>query len=141
MQAGFKDLSSTHISLLKGIIRNGSTSEGIMEGFVKGDLSCFTGGYKNFNVAWARLDFMQKMAVLEFRSVCYLKDDFYYDEEMILLEQDSFISEFTLQIKKKLISEKRCAWLDENVEYDDLPDSVILKHTLEINKILKEFIV
>jgi hypothetical protein len=137
----FNNLSHAEISVLKGIIGGGgSTSECLLNGFVMGDLSMFSGSYARFVDAWQRLDNAQQIAVIDVFEACNMGN--YGFDGRITPTLDNFVFEFVMRIKSRMIGKLENDWFNENQYpsdhkyYDRLPDSVTLEHQNSVADIM-----
>lgn len=102
-----QDLTHAEWSVIKGLVHGGgSTSEGLTQGFVTGNLKQFSGHYVRFDDAWQRLDADQRQAVIAIRQECQ------YGDEVNDVTEENFVSKFITWKRRKLFFEKEQAFWD-----------------------------
>ncbi|WP_238787987.1 hypothetical protein [Vibrio navarrensis] len=136
-------LTHAEWSVIKGLVHGGgSTSEGLTQGFVTGNLKQFSGDYHyvRFDDAWKRLDSGQRQAVIAIRQMCW------YGDEVNDVTEENFVSKFITWKRRKLFFEKEQAFWDrlskrpstERYEDDELPPKERQKIEASIKKALSK---
>ncbi len=138
-------LTHAEWSVIKGLVHGGgSTSEGLTQGFVTGNLKQFSGDYHyvRFDDAWKRLDSGQRQAVIAIRQMCW------YGDEVNDVTEENFVSKFITWKRRKLFFEKEQAFWDRlrgkrpnHIEYyenDELPPKERQKIEASIKKSLSK---
>ncbi|HDY7619967.1 TPA: hypothetical protein RQJ82_002188 [Vibrio vulnificus] len=102
-----QNLTHAEWGVIKGLVHGGgSTSEGLTQGFVTGNLKQFSGHYVRFVDAWERLDSCQKQAVITIRQECQ------YGDEVNDVNELNFVSKFIAWERRKLFAQKEQAFWD-----------------------------